>query len=131
MDWIKARFECSMEHVWASLKDRLKQDAPDWEKKVKPQGSIARFLEFTDENRSLRITAFRQETNTNGSVFVSRTNRKISGYQQIDLDEDTKTPAMEFSPTVNSQGECRLLWNDRELEIWQVSRLLLEPILFS
>jgi hypothetical protein len=125
MNWVRSFFECSIHHVWLALNERLEAD-------------IRQYNELSRGNPSLQAT--KDETR----IVVSRIRDKPpydspwasverkGNYLFLRAGTSAHSPDVEeirLAPTLNADGECRLKRGNNELELWQVSRLMLEPIL--
>lgn len=124
-DWVKARIDCSVAHVWAILVERLRADYLRW-------GVMT-------EEAHERV----QFDNGAGSVVVTKT---LKGGRSITLTVRpagdgieflTARPGIEtsspvrFTPYAASDANCCLFREGKEHPIWEVSRDFLGPVLFA
>ena len=124
MNWVRSFFECSITHVWLALSERLEAD-------------IRQYNELSQGNAGLQAT--KDETR----IVISRTRDKPpydSPWASVErkgnylfLRAGTSAHSLDVEeirliPTLNSDGECRLRRGNHELELWQVSRMMLEPL---
>lgn len=122
MDWVKARIGCSTEHAWITLQEQMTTDLDQWrdhqEEYVRARASFIKQAEFVTVMRSYPTGEMAHflsvKKKGNDIVFA----RKQQGEEE------------KLIPSLNARGECRLLYKGDELEFWQASRLLLEPVLF-
>jgi len=124
MDWIKARFACSLDHAWLVLKERLKADIAEWRTHSPADGAVS---VSEDGDRLILSRAF--ESGPGPWATLAKTRDKLllrSGPAPNSAREDEG-----LHPTLNAAGECRLVRDGEELEFWQASRLILEPLLFG
>ncbi len=127
MDWISAAFDCSIDHAWMTLKERIKADLEQWRRRPEAPGKV----NLSEDDRLPVISA----VESFGSGPWARVEKKKASFA-VYSGQDRNSPATAVNglvlvPTVNAKGECRLLLGDEELEFWQVSRRLLQPILFG
>lgn len=129
MDWVEQRFKCSVEQVWTLLCETIRSDVRRWRELSKqagnPQGNSPT---ITTEDHRLGI-AF----GPSRFVTLEKTSNHISVRRPIVeglviKPDDIST--FQVVPIMNRDGECRLRLNNEEMEIWQVSRNILEPLLF-
>ena len=127
MDWIKAHFECSLQHALLVLRERVKADIDQWQTQSGPEAKInvtmdgPRFVISMPEFQDLGPwVAFEAKENY---ILVRSGNS-----QTID---QSKITTSKLIPTVNTEGQCRFRKGSEELDFWQASRLILEDVLFS
>ncbi len=107
--------------VWDGLRARLADD-------------VARFKELTG-SKALTVT------NTDRHIAVSYVG-PMGGEQQLIVQPEENRLKVWFSgrtpedlqefflvPKLNAKGECRLMHEDEELELWQASFRILVPLL--
>ncbi len=126
MDWIAARFECSAEHAWLVLRERLKVDVAAWQKRPGVDGRV----QVSEEGVSLVISRTMSYGKGPWAALEKQSRQFI-----LRTGDDTHTAELQIKntllvPALNAAGECRLFHDGKEMEAWQVSRLILEPILF-
>jgi hypothetical protein len=124
MDWIKSFFECSIAQIWLALTERLESD-------------IREYNEMSCGHSGLQVTKDQR-------IVISRTRDKPpydSPWASVERQgnylllragksaHSTEIDEIRFLPVVNAYGECRLKRGGNELELWQASRLILEPLL--
>jgi hypothetical protein len=125
MDWIKAFLECSLSQVWQALRERLESDIREYNELFRGQAA----LQVTHDEPRIVISRTRDNPpydspwaslEPKDNHLFLRTGRSA---HSPDVEE------VRLVPTLNPYGECRLKRGNNELELWQVSRLILEPLL--
>ena len=120
MDWVKAFFDCSIEHAWIVLRERLKSDYERWLQLSKANDGPVRILNLSEDTDRLMISKKLQQHNKREAwVTVEKKDHEILSTTQFN---GSSHPVMRFIPTLNEKAECRLLLDGNELEFWQVSR---------
>lgn len=128
MDWIAARFDCSAEHWWIVLRERIKSDVANWQKRASKDDGR---LQVTEEDGCRLVISRSADYGKGPWASLERQKRQF----MLSTADDTGTAAHEIRttlliPSLNEKGECRLFYEGKELEVWQAARLILEPILF-
>jgi hypothetical protein len=128
MDWIKARLDCSSDHVWITLREQLRSDVNRWKEL---QSQQANNIEFNTDDRSFTIST--RNVRNKQWVRLQYTGFSIEVHAGIGAatSPEERKHLYTFAPTVNANGECRLRSNGDEIEFWQASRITLEPLLFG
>jgi hypothetical protein len=126
-DWVTARAECSVEHVFMLLAEVIDSDVKTIQARGDRRGNfkvsrptptkiiVVRTAEFSDSVVAESVVFER----TIAAIDVRRGN--ASGSQQW----------FSAMPSVNDEGDCRLHVDGIQLEPWQVSRRALEQLFFS
>lgn len=122
VDWVKALFDCSVDHAWITLRERVKSDFARW-KELSGTGSAAL---STDEGDRLIFT--RTTRGIRQWVTVEIISGQIATRTNIGASSEAGT-VRSLAPTVNQKSECRVLLDGKELEFWQASREILSPLL--
>jgi hypothetical protein len=127
VDWIEQRIRCSVEHAWNTLRERLRADVQRWKELTRPEPGA---LQMTFEQDRLTLSGgackpWIDLTRKRDHIAVRRP--KEGGIPTAPDD----VLSSRLSPSLNAEGECRLRWDGKEFEFWQVSRELLEPVLFA
>jgi hypothetical protein len=116
-----------METAWTTLRETICTDIDRWrELTAAPPNSPT----VQKEADRLVITGSQDPDATGAALWVTVEKRP--------LDIRVRRPGLanggpvvfELAPSLNPTGECRLWLGKDELEFWQASRLILEPILF-
>ena len=124
MDWIKAFFECSIAQIWLTLIERIEADVREYNEMSSGQSA----LQVMKEQRIV-ISRTRDKppydspwasVERQGNYLLLRAGRSA---HSTEIDE------IRLLPVLNADGECRLKRGSNELEFWQASRLILEPLL--
>lgn len=125
MDWVKARFDCSVEHAWITLREQIRSDANRWIELPKGQD---RAVEINIADAS--VVGNRRDFAGNPGTWarVERSNQRIA--LTTPNREAGEPKVAKLIPALNDKGQCRLYLDDRELEFWQASKLVLESVLF-
>jgi hypothetical protein len=120
MDWIQARIQCSLEGAWVTLRETVYSDIERWRELTKSPTDLP---VISKEDRRVTITL-----NEHWATMERREN-----YIRARLSVAGAESPMELKlvPRLNAAGECRLWLGDQELEFWQASRRILEPLLFG
>lgn len=125
MNWIKAFFECSLSQIWLALCERLEADIREYNALSRGQST----LQATRDESRIVISRTRDKPpydspwaslEPRGNYLFLRT---AASAHSRDIED------IRLVPILNSDGECRLRRANHELELWQASRLILEPLL--
>jgi len=125
MDWIKAFFECSLSQVWLALNQRLEADIREYNELSRGQSA----LQVSKDEPRIVISRTRERPpyDSPWATLERKGNHLLlrvgSSAHSVDIEE------VRLLPTLNPAGECRLKLGNNELELWQASRLILEPLL--
>lgn len=128
LNWVKARSECTLDQMYARLKEQVAGDVE--EMKRTPRGARSAFaLTVSGEHR---FTASKQWSDGvfsggDGVAFVlTRSTIEIKWARSEDL-------LFSVTPLFCADGACRFRANDSEaeLEMWQVSQKALEALFFD
>jgi hypothetical protein len=117
-DWVKARAQCSLGVIFRKLKAAAARDV-DSINAIFAETKTASVVELSE--LSDRFLVIKQGRSAEFKLTAS----SIS----INVDEGRRELAA--VPALNPEGDCRLLVNGNELELWQVCRLALEEIFFA
>lgn len=122
MDWIEARVKCDVESVWTTLRETVCSDIERWREL---KGKTSAVPTVASEDRRLMVTL-------NKDVWVNV--EKRADYIRLRYPDPSKPDGftvLRFVPRLNAKGECRLWLEETELEFWEASRKVLEPVLFD
>jgi hypothetical protein len=125
MDWVQAFFECSLSRVWLAVGERLEADIRQYNEL---SGGDSR-LQLTKDEPRMVISRTRDKPPYD-SPWASL--ERTGNHLLLRTGTSAHLPAVEemrLVPTLNPEGECRLRRGNHELELWQVSRLILEPLM--
>lgn len=125
VNWVEARFACSVEKTWETLRAKLRSDYVEWKRLAPPL--VRDYCTLSGDEQQVVIAY------SNGPwLRVARKNEAIrwtgASHRQVDQSSVEKR---ELTPVLSAWGECRLKLDGEELEIWQASRRILEPVLFG
>ena len=123
MDWVTARFRCVTATVFVRLGEQVGSDL-----------SIYKNTNNADPV-DVDVTSSRIVVDRNTAIRPFGNDRRacygelLLGVNEIHLARGQEKTV--FIPTVDDAGACKLRGPDGKLyDLWQVSRMLLEPILF-
>jgi hypothetical protein len=119
-DWVRARAECSLHTTFVRLESGVKSDV-DARKEIPPANSEGVSFKASKEGDRLVVTR------TEGSEV-----RKVEfSVNQNAILVAGDTANFEATPGLNITGDCTLMVEDQELELWQVRRKALERLFFN
>jgi hypothetical protein len=124
MGWIKATVDCSVGNVLAALREQVASGFSRWEE-LKLATSTRKVQFNRLEPVALMITKELNRSESdwarvgilNGAIVIAR------------KESPGKVEEVHMLPSFNVSGACRLRYNDKDLELWEVSRLFLERFL--
>jgi len=129
MSWIDARIKCSLEGAWIALRETLTLDIDHWREATRAESDSPSIVQ-----QDGRLIISSKEKNDTGESVAWVTVERRQKYIRVRISNPSapQTPLeLQFVPRLNDAGECRLYLADEELEFWQVSRKILEPVLFG
>jgi len=128
VSWVEARISCSAENAWTTLREMLCLDINCWRQLA---GADADSPSIVQEDVRL-IVSTKEKDDSGESVAWARIERKQNSILVRTSNPSSAVTPFEFNfvPKLNDTGECRLWLGDIEMEFWQVSLKILEPILF-
>ena len=127
LDWVKARAECSVEHLFILLTEVVESD-------------VKGIQERTEASVTFKMTRL-----TESKIVVSKA-VDISGWvDQVTVtfectrlgievygaNREGPRPMFTARPSFDAAGPCRLDVDGQTFELWQVSRKALEDLFFS
>ncbi|MGA3095215.1 MAG: hypothetical protein ABSF25_02075 [Bryobacteraceae bacterium] len=123
-DWVKARAACSLEVLFQQLRVAVKRDVDSMNAVLAQAGRPVQ-CQFGDfSNRFLVMIS--------GNGFPMRRAEFALSPSGISVEVDKpKQKTFSAIATLNPDGDCRLVVNNQELELWQVCRLGLEDLFFG
>lgn len=126
MNWVESRLKCSLQNAWINLRETLIADIASWRELTKSSEDEP---SVEEKNGRLIVSAkHKDEAPSVPWISVHCTATHISMRRGDRIDGNVTT--VQFVPVLNQDGECRLRRDGEELQFWQVSREMLEPILF-
>jgi hypothetical protein len=126
MGWIEARLKCSPESAWTLLRETLLSDIEDWRKLTRAEAGS---LLIANDDRRISITSKADDVGEGAWVSVQKKESQIQ-VRRPHPSQPNDYVAFDLVPRLNQSGECRLWLGEEELEFWQASRRILEPVLF-
>ncbi len=124
LDWVKARAECSLEHLFSLLIEVLDSDVKSMRAHA-PDGTQLSLNVLTASKVSISKVQPDRGFSKAGKVVFDRTSLGINvGSDRNDLMFTAK-------PSLDATGSCRLEIDGQPMELWQVSRKALEDLFFS
>jgi hypothetical protein len=127
-NWVKARSECSIEHLFMLLAEVVDTDV----KTINERDMRSVRFEFKrlNESKFLVVKSMDYGTGMRGvdSVVFERTRAEIAVYT---ASYDGPKAFFTAKPSFDGAGSCRLEVSDQPLELWQVSRKALEDLFFG
>jgi hypothetical protein len=128
MNWVESHLACSPDNIWLAVCDRVQADVDVWHELSVAPGHVS----ITRDHERMRIwKSLGSDVTIWASLELKDQHIKAQTGKSLDGFGNTDVKDFNFIPTVSQTGECRLKSKNEELEIWQVSRILLEPILFD
>ena len=124
MDWIKARADCNPQRMFESLVERLTGDYEQWARLPK-RPIEADVKVIPDGTATIRIAWSSKipPEARDGTYSVSLVDNRIRYRSNLGKE-------VFFSPSLNAGAKCVFLHDGIEKELWEVSRYILEPLLF-
>jgi len=125
MDWIKGLVDCSVGNVWGMLCEQIASDFSRWEE-----------LKLATPNRNVQLNRLEP-----AALMITKASEgHESDFARVGVvgraivisraGSEGKVEDVRLLPSVNRANECRIRHNDKELEIWEISRIFLERFLF-
>lgn len=127
MDWVKSCFECSVDQTLRALTERVKADIGSW---IARGGNEQRITVSEDGGGRLTVRMLHQFGTYAGVTLSKEEDSLLVRSAPSNNLPEAQVKERKLHPTVNEKGECRLMCENKELELWQASRLMLEPLLF-
>lgn len=128
LDWVKARAECSPEHLFTLLSIVVESDA----KAAQTRGG--RSLNFTFSSPTVGSIAVVRQANLDHGIEGEAIVFERQHDDSISVTKRTATAQSEqlfvARPHVSVQGTCMFEINSVAMHPWQVSRMALEPLFF-
>jgi hypothetical protein len=122
-NWVPARAKCSLELLFQRLKTAATRNVDQMNATLAREQRLAkceiadfgdRFLVSYSGNFAPRTVEFKMD----------------KGRIQI-LGGDELSPKFSATPTLNAEGDCKLLVEGSELDLWQVRRKALDNLFFG
>jgi hypothetical protein len=125
-DWVAARHKCSAAVVFEALLHLAQQNVETANALRKSNGLSA------DAHVQATVPGvFAVLRGLHGPPHTVRFRLDREGSIGVDYQGVPNTESFTGTLTLNNDGECRLRVGTQELDLWQVLRLALEPLLFG
>ncbi|MGB8063966.1 MAG: hypothetical protein WCF26_18880 [Candidatus Sulfotelmatobacter sp.] len=124
-DWVHARSECSLPHVFKELEQGVRTDIEAAEA-LMPERYPLHFS--VAQVNSSRFSAVRVDDPMAG---LSRSINFVRTKDSIEVHDDRDQVLHSASLGLNNEGKCRLFVNDKELTQWQFRKMALEKLFFG
>lgn len=121
LDWVSARFYCSLQAVFETLAEVIKTDAEVASKLFAPD----RTFKVTVQPQKIIVVRAEREAGTPSSIVL-----ELSALGITVKKGRSGEPVFDARPVMNEEAECMLEVDDRPLKLWQVSRKALEDLFF-
>jgi hypothetical protein len=119
-DWVTQRSLCSLPNVFKALRLQVEEDVKT-RNALRPNNSP---YEFSVAENGDDFTVLLEAKGLRKSVIFSLAEHAIS------VRDDKGKTMFEVTLTFNDEGECRLIVNKEERDLWKVRRMALEELLF-
>ena len=133
VNWVKARFECTLEKMFEKIKDAVEQDLEEFKRLDPARSEELKIVQEPTDPNSFSIGRPPREYAMSAD-YVTYTNAGLT----ISVDRNkgqTRTHLMLLLVQLTDEGKCMLLRDDpdepEEIEIWQVNLKVLEPLFFG
>lgn len=125
INWVEHRTDCTVRKMCKQLEEQLAADVDTWNRlRANPNEIPAVTIEPSPRGMVVEAGTW-SGAGPRKRVEVA----KIPGALVVTADdiEDRIT----LTPKLNERAECRLFHDGEELQLWQASRLILEPLFFQ
>ena len=119
-DWITERSSCSLPNVFKKLRLQTEEDVKT-RNALRPNNSP---YKFSVADTGDDFTVLLEAKDVHRSVIFSLAEHAIL------VRDDKGNQMFQVTLTFNDEGECRLIVNEEERDLWQVRRMALEELLF-
>ena len=119
-DWVTERCLCSLPNVFKALRLQVEEDVKT-RNALRPNNSP---YEFSVAENGGDFTVLLEAKDVHRSVIFSLAEHAIL------VRDDKGNQMFQVTLTFNDEGECRLIVNEEERDLWQVRRMALEELLF-
>ncbi|MFZ0480345.1 MAG: hypothetical protein WAL71_14470 [Terriglobales bacterium] len=124
-DWVHARSECSVPHIFKELEQGAREDVEAAQSLIPPHSERKFSLAMTTTRR---FSVIRVDDPMRG---ISRAVDFVCAKDKIELYDGSNQLLYSTSLTLNNEGKCQLLVKDKELTQWQFRRTALEKLFFE
>jgi hypothetical protein len=122
--WVRARNQCSVPHIFKEIEQGVREDVEAAQSLVPPREEIKFSVAQTTTKR---FSAIRVDDPMRG---ISSSRDFVCSRDQIEV-YDGHQLLYSASLTLNNEGKCRLLVEEKELTQWQFRRMALEKLFFG
>ena len=119
-DWVTERASCSPPNIFKALRLQVTEDVKI-RNALRPNNSP---YEFSVAEHGDDFTVLLDAKDVHRSVIFSLAEHAIL------VRDDEGNQMFQVTLTFNDEGECRLIVNEEERDLWQVRRMALEELLF-
>src|SRR5262245_26445116 len=124
LNWVKARAECSMAHLFMLLCETVDSDV----KVAQSYDSLGQLFTNRPNESKLIVGKKSRDGMPLGGVVFEMTRTTITAWKSTNQGPQELFTA---APSFDAAGACRLRIGNETLELWQVSRRALEELFFS
>ncbi len=128
LNWVKARAECSIDHLFETLVQVIDSDV----KTIQSYDSLRRYVFQFNRVNEWKVIVSRTSPSVeraSRSVVFERGASEIAATAYNARGE--RNELFTARPSFDAAGACRLEIRNQPLELWQVSRKALEDLFFS
>jgi hypothetical protein len=122
LNWTKLRAECSVIEMFKSLQLGIEDDIATFNK-IPVRSPHEGFASSLTQDGSVFIVTQRERVGPRVVFFIKE--------EKIEIRDEATRKNYVASVILNDEGRCKLRIEDREMELWQVRRLALEPLFFG
>jgi hypothetical protein len=128
LDWVKARAECSLQHIFKELELGVRQDCEKAQALVPPKYPTTFSVTKTYGTRFAAVRVDDPLSAISRSIYFACSGGKITVSSDGSVGEEVKMTA---TLTLTNEGHCKLKVGDEELFQWQFRRMALEDLFFN
>jgi hypothetical protein len=123
-EWVRARSECSYQHVFKELENGVRGDVESVKSLLIP-GSPIRYSVTPLERGRFSVVRAEADDSFRDSVDFILANGAITAQ------DDDNTFRHTATLTLDNEGKCKLKVGNNELDQWQFRRMALEKLFFA
>ena len=128
-DWVTVRHKCSVADMFEELRQCAEANVTRRNEHDEPEDGDERFG-FADHSQKHNHPAFGVWDRSGGDGVRRAVDFSLEGGERVVI-RSTIGHETTATLTLNDDGECKFLVGDYELDIWQILRRVLEPLLFG
>ena len=127
-DWVRARAQCSLRPVFENLAGTIQKDVESAIKLSEEERNSKTMLHYARDRNTITVTS--EPASTKDAAQPQGVVRFALSATEITVERQN---AKQFSilASLNSNGDCKIVANGQEVELWQVSRMALEGLFFG